>query len=116
METEAERYDSFRKAYRTRYKTIDKVNDIFTQGDIRYTDSEYEVVVAGFVENKAISIRKKTLKKTPVKIAGIRGPQKGMKAFAIRLLKGSGYKIASIERGFMGGIPDVLAKKGEETI
>jgi hypothetical protein len=116
MTTEAERYDSLIKTYKTKYKTIDRINDIFTQGDIRYTSTEYEVIVAGFVENKAISIRKKTLKKTPVKTAGIRGPQKEMKAFGIRLLKDLGYRIVSIERGFMGGIPDVLAKKGEEIV
>lgn len=116
MTTEAETYDSLIKTYRTKYKTIDKVNDIFTQGDIRYTDSEYEVIVAGFVDNKAISIKKKTLKKIPVKTAGIRGPQKEMKAFAIGLLKDLGYRIVSIERGFMGGIPDVLARKGQETV
>jgi len=116
MTTDLVRRFSLIRTYRTRFKTIEKINEIFRQGDIRYMEGYYDVIVADFLDNNAISIKKKTLKKAPIQTKGIRGPQKEMKAFAIKLLKDLGYEIVSIERGFMGGIPDVLMRKGEEII
>jgi len=101
------------REYKTSDNTIKRVRSIFTQNDIRYSDPEYEAIVAGFLDNNAISIEEKGLEKRPVNVSNIEGPQKEMKALIIDFLKQSGYKIVSIERGFMGGIPDVLAKKGD---
>ncbi|MBU1135441.1 MAG: tyrosine-type recombinase/integrase [Nanoarchaeota archaeon] len=102
--------------YKASGKTMNKINDIFTQGDGRYLDPEYEAIVAGFIDRNAIKMEKKKIFKTPLETKNIRGPQKEMKSIVIAILKERGYKIVSIERGFMGGIPDVLAKKDDKTI
>jgi hypothetical protein len=104
------------KEYKASQNTIKKVQDIFLQGDIRYSDPEYEAIVAGFIDNNAVSIEKKTLEKIPIDTFNIRGPQKGMKAAAIGFLRKLGYEIVSIERGFNGVIPDVLAKEGDSIV
>lgn len=102
--------------YKATQDTITKVHDIFLQGDSRYSDPEYEAIVAGFIDNDAITLREKTLEIKNVDVNNIRGPQKEMKSIAIGQLEGTGHEIVSIERGFMGGIPDVLARKGDSMI
>lgn len=103
------------QAYGTSIKTAERVRDIFVQGDVRYSDPWSEVAVAGFVDNKAITISKKRLDAISTK-SDVRGPQKEMKNVAINVLKRSGYEIEAIECGFMGGIVDVLAKKDNSIV
>ena len=101
------------KEYGTNKNTIDKIQNIFLQGDSRYSDPEYEAMVSGFLDNNAISIEERKIEKKIVNTNNIKGPQKQMKATVIGILRNIGYKIISMERGFMGGIPDVLARKGD---
>jgi hypothetical protein len=103
--------------YNASRKTMNKVNDIFTSGDIRYSDPEHEAIVAGFINNNAIVIDREQIKeKRKVNLKNIKGPQKEMKALAIDLLMKNGLKIKGIEIGFGGGIVDVLGAGNEKTI
>jgi len=104
-------------------KMIERLGEIFTDTDPRYIDPWNERVLGSFIKLKAIIIEEKKIKKeTKIKteklnLKGIKGPQKELKAIARHLLKDSGYRIAAYERGFMGGIVDVLAKdKNGKTI
>ena len=97
-------------------ETMHRVNEIFTDGDRRYLDPEYEAIVAGFIDNNAITIDKKDVGKPSNILTNIKGPQKDMKAVAMELLKKGGYEIKGIEIGFLGGIADVIGGNEEKTI
>jgi len=111
-------YGSLMSAYKTRLETIQKINMIFSRGDSRYADIENEVVVAGFLDNNAISIDERTVPESEDSSKGIKGPQKKLKACARNLLKSEGYTIVRYEKGFAGGIADIIGKNrlGENII
>jgi len=108
-------YQDLITKYKASQKTISRVNEIFCQADIRYADLEYEVIVAGFLDNDAISINEKLVTLEPTKMNGIKGPQKGLKSVAIKLLEASGFNVVDLEKAFSGGIADIIArnKSGE---
>ena len=86
--------------------------DIFTEGDIRYADDEYEIILSGFVNNKAIIIEELPVSdyKGPNTELTIKGPQKNLKSIAITLLEKGGFSIIDMEKSFGGGIADILAE------
>lgn len=102
-------------SYGASEETMLSLRDIFMQGDIRYSDPEHEAIVAGFIDNSAVSVIKSHIAPEAAPLGGINGPQKEIKAIARVLLKRNGYRIKSIERAFGGNIPDILAN-GKETI
>lgn len=111
----SERIELIRK-FNTSMNTINFVNDLFTQGDSRYLEMCDDVMVAGFLDNKAIIISEKNLpnglEDVSLSEKGfelIRKPQKDEKILAIKLLKRFGFKIIGTERWFKGGKADVLA-------
>ncbi len=103
------------ETYRAFPKTIEDVNEIFTQGDIRYADLDYEVIVAGFIDNGAISIGKRKVNIEPTAGEEFKGPQKDLKFAASEVLRMTGFRISGVEKAFAGGIADILARntKGE---
>ena len=74
-------------AYGASEKTMLKVRDVFMQGDSRYADPEHEVIVAGFMDNGAMSVSETHVTQKPIKNSRIRGPQKGLKTIAKALLE-----------------------------
>jgi len=100
-------------------KIVERLGEIFTDTDPRYIDPFNEYVLGIFIKQKAIIIEEKkiNIKTEELNLKGIKGPQKELKAIARHLLKDSGYRITAYERGFMGGIADVLANdKNGKTI
>jgi len=104
------------KDYKIRIRTMDLVHDVFIQNDMRYLDPLMEAYVAGFIDNNAIKIQQEFVKHRVINTNNIKGPQKEMKSIAIDLLKKRGYEVVSIEKQFMGGIPDVLMQSKGKTI
>lgn len=92
------------------------VFDVFTQGKRQYIESTDQEIAANFINMKGVSVRSESLDAENVKIGRIRGPQKKMKAMAIKLLKERGFRVLSIERGFEGGVVDVLGGRGRERL
>ena len=104
-------YQRLIEEYKTSQKTISRINEIFAQGDIRYADVEYEVIVAGFLDNKAITIEEKPVVYGAGKSeAAVKGPQKDLKKIAINLLENNGFQVENFEKQFHGGIADIIAK------
>jgi hypothetical protein len=111
-------YDEMFKVYGTSFYTVNKMMDIFFQGDFRYLDLYRQIIVAGFIDNKAISIEQEiinpeTIKKSNIKI---KGPQKDIKQIAVGLLKENGFEIKGFEIWIRGGIVDILASKEKRQI
>jgi len=107
-------------AYGASEETMLSIRDIFMQGDIRYSDPEHEAIVAGFIDNDAVSVSKTHISKThathrELPLSDIKGPQKRAKALARAVLQERGYERLVFERAFGGNIPDILAE-GRETI
>ena len=101
-------------------EAIQKVRDIFQQGDGRYENPENAVLVSQFIENKAIKIEKKIL--TDIEVSekeseGVRAPQQIYKVIGKRLLENLGYESIIFEVSIPGGRVDILAEsKNKETI
>lgn len=112
------RYEELFKVYNTKFETLEKMMEIFFQGDFRYLHIENEIAVSGFVDNKAISIEKEFIKETEIRKSKmkIKGPQKDIKQIAVGLLKKRGFKIEGFEMRIPGGIVDVLGKKEKQQI
>lgn len=115
-EMKNEDYIELMKIYKTSAKTIDRVCEIFSGGDKRYVDLEYEIIVAGFLDNGAISIREKPIETEAKSKEDIKGPQKDLKALALKLLEDYDFKLVAFERGFAGGIADIIAKGNGKNI
>lgn len=102
-----------KKAYKTKDETIKKVIEIFQQGDYRYSDLWDAIVVAGFIDNKAINM-KKIEEKVPnnlnkEELEEIKGPQKIFKLYAKKIAEKRGFKLKEYEPLILGGKADVLA-------
>ncbi len=92
------------------------VFDIFTQGKWDYIHTINQEIAANFIYKGAVLIKSEDLDKCATNTKNIHGPQKEMKALAIKLLKKRGFKVLAIEKGFNGGIVDVLGGRGKERI
>lgn len=92
------------------------VSDVFVQDNRGNIDTKNQEIAANFITRGAVSIKDEILNETNVEIQDIHGPQKEMKALAIKLLKECGFRVLAIERGFEGGIVDVLGGRGKELI
>lgn len=101
------------KIYNTSFKTVKKIMSIFFQGDFRYLHLQNEIAVAGFIDNKAISIEQENLKEDDIKKSKMKmkGPQQDIKQAAIGVLKDRGFDINGFEVSIRGGIVDILAIK-----
>lgn len=97
---------------------IERIEEIFTEFDIRYNDPFNQVIIETFLKLGAISIKERVIRNDQkgAIIDRIKGPQRELKAIAGKLLKDSGFKILGYEIGFMGGIVDVLAEGKGKTI
>jgi hypothetical protein len=106
------------KVYNTSFDTVEKIIDIFFQGDFRYLNLHKEIVVSGFIDNKAICIEQENVKiNVPEKPRMIiKGPQKDIKQAAIELLENNGFEINGFEIQIRGGIVDILASKENRQI
>ena len=51
-----EDYNRLLETYRTTKETAGKVTQIFSQGNLTLSDPEYETIVAGFMQNRAIAV------------------------------------------------------------
>ncbi len=111
-------YDEMFRVYNTSFATVKKMIDIFFQGDFRYLDLYREIIVAGFIDNKAISMEQEIINPEKIKKSNIKikGPQKDIKQIAVGLLKESGFKIEGFEIWIRGGIVDLLASKENRQI
>ena len=102
-----------KKDYKTKDETIKRVIEIFEQGDYRYSDLWDAIVVAGFIDNKAINMKKigeklpDNLNKEGLK--EIKGPQKIFKLYAEKIAKKRGFTVKEYESPILGGKSDVLA-------
>ncbi len=97
-------------------KARDIIFDIFTQGKWDYIDTINQEIATIFIYRDAVSVKSETLNGENIDGKDIHGPQKEMKALAIKLLKDRGFKVFAIEKGFEGGIVDVLGGRGKERI
>lgn len=104
--------------YNTSFETVKKVMGMFFQDDFRYLNLYDEIMVAGFIDNKAISIKKGNFKEEEIKKSKMKmkGPQQDLKQVAVRLLKERGFEIKGFEVGIRGGIVDLLASKENQQI
>lgn len=111
------------KVYRATDKTIDFVNDLFMQGDMRYTGVYDDIVVAGFIDNNGIIVEEKVapsglenvkLNENDLKL--VREPQKDDKILTIQLLKNLRFEVIGTEISFCGGKVDVLGRSRGKTI
>ena len=102
-----------KKAYKASDKTIKKVEEIFLQGDYRYTDVWNNIIVAGFIDNGAIKIDKieeKIIKKpNKEEIDEIKNPQRAFKFYAKQIAEERGFIIKEYEPSVCGGKGDILA-------
>lgn len=105
------------KIYMPSKESMKIIDEIFTQGDPRYSDPWNHVAVAGFITHKAISIRSTTIiKPKEGKQIDVKGPQQDLKRIAVWLLKQKGFRVENFEKAFSGGIVDVIGKSDDEYI
>lgn len=100
------------------YKKL--VDDIFSQGDIRYYDNYNEQVLISFLTKNGILIEEKDvslIKSQLVKdYSDISGPQKNWKLLTKALFKRYGINLVGFERRIDYGIVDVLGQKDGKAI
>jgi len=96
--------------------SMEMVDEIFTQGDPRYSNPWSHVTVAGFITHNAITIEESTIENPQKDTDDVKGPQQDLKRVAVWLLKERGFKIESFEKAFSGGIVDVIGKNDHEYI
>lgn len=101
--------------YKPTRKALDMVDDIFTQGDIRYSDPWGRIVTAGFIANGALSLSSRILNEPETLKIPVKGPQKELKRMAAWLLKEKGFDFR-FEVSVTGGRPDVIGTRGKERI
>ena len=97
--------------------TPEEVEDIFTQGDIRYS-GQYANVVADFFNEKALEIIKEDISGIEIEnidFGKINGPQKSQKAVATKIIFSKGLKLIGYERDIGHGRVDVLAQNKQNS-
>ncbi|NIO22974.1 MAG: hypothetical protein GTN38_03020, partial [Candidatus Aenigmarchaeota archaeon] len=106
------------KIYNTSFESVERIMGIFFQGDFRYLHLQNEIAIAGFIDNKAISIKQERLKEKDIKKSKMKmkGPQQDIKQAAIGILKDRGFNIKGFEINIRGSIVDVLATKKNRQI
>ena len=109
--------DEYIKRYKPTSEAMDIVEDIFKQGDGRYSNPWDHITVAGFIAHDAISINTKVIKEPQEgKIPEHKGPQQDLKRIAAWLLKERGFDIKGCEVREYGSIVDIVGIKGENKI
>jgi len=103
------------EVFKATSNTIRDVDDIFQQGDYRYTDPWSSIIVAGFIDNNAIKIDKEKIRwdEEPSKeeLGKIRPPQQFYKFIGRNILEEKGCQFIAFEAAFCGGKVDILAEK-----
>ena len=100
-------------------KSFLDIEDIFEQGDRRYTDPKIANVIYNFIKDNAIIIIQTDLSniELPKEIPeSIYGPQEHIKHLALNILKKEGAKVIGFERRIPGGRADILAERNGKTI
>jgi len=115
-----EQFSELKKVYKASNKTIEKIEEIFLQGDYRYTNVWENIVLSGFIDNSAIKIEK-IEEKIPInpnkeEINEIKGPQKIFKFYAKHIVQKKGYEIKEYEPSISGGKGDILAVNQDKEI
>lgn len=100
-------------------KLINFVADTFEQGDTRYCVPESSILVADFIQRKAIDIDRKGIDKINIPkgaLEDITPPQRHVKYLALKILEKHGAKFIGFELRFQGGRVDILAELNGKTI
>jgi hypothetical protein len=107
------------RAYRAKEGTIKKVVQIFQQGDYRYSDPWNAIIVAGFLDNKAINMERKEENKPDIKdgdLGTVKGPQEVFKLYAKKIAEKEGFSIKEYESFISGGKTDILAVRNSKKL
>lgn len=111
-------FDELKRTFKASADTIRKIEGIFEQGDYRYVDPWSAIIVAGFVDGKAIKIETEKIKgsdsNSEEEIGKIRPPQQFYKFVGKKHLEDKGYNLLGFECAFAGGKVDILAEKSSK--
>jgi len=108
------------KEYKPNKESLNIVDFVFSQNDIRYESPWDKIIVAGFITRGALNINSTRINMSEFvetkSDTSVKGPQEDLKRLASRLLEKKGFQVEGYEIPIPGGIVDVLGKKGDELI
>jgi hypothetical protein len=110
MDLSIDAYEKLIEAYKTTKEIAGKVSQIFSQGRSEFSDPEYEVVVAGFMQNQALEGMFERVKLGEL---GLKVMPTDQKSLAIALLTKRGYDIVATDKDLAGDVMDIIARKPE---
>ncbi len=108
MDLSIDAYNRLISKYKTNSDTAKKVNQIFSQGKAAFSDPEYEVIVAGFMQNQAIE---GLFERIQLDRLGLKVMPADQGQLAIALLTKAGYDIVATDKDLAGEVMDVIARK-----
>jgi len=108
MDMNIDAYQKLLEQYRTNQRTASKVNQIFSQGRSDFSDPEYEAIVAGFMQNQAVS---GLFERIEINKLGLRVMPSDQKSLGIALLTKKGYDIVATDKDLAGEVMDIIARK-----
>ncbi|MBN1896166.1 MAG: tyrosine-type recombinase/integrase [Candidatus Aenigmarchaeota archaeon] len=107
MDLNIDEYNRILEKYRTNKETAGKVSQIFSQGNSELSDSEYEAIVAGFMQNNAVA---GMFEHVPANSLGLPVMPKDTKSLAVAILIKKGFDIVTKDKDIAGEVADFIAR------